>query len=225
MIIEGVIFDFNGTMFFDEEFQEKAWRYYLESKIGREVTHNEFQEYIHGRNAEVTLSYFLKRELTRQEVADLEEEKEVFYRQLCLGNPDKFKLAEGLPEFLDELKKRNIPMTIATASAKNNVEFFFEHLQLGKWFDYNKVVFNDGSFPGKPEPDIFLMAAENIGVAADKCGIFEDTTSGLKAAYRAGAAKVICVASMLDDKTIMSLDGVSGTIKNYKNMEELFEMI
>ena len=51
----GVIFDFNGTMFYDEEFQTNSWRTFVESKVKRNISDQEVQEYIHGRNAEVAL--------------------------------------------------------------------------------------------------------------------------------------------------------------------------
>ena len=219
----GIIFDFNGTMFFDEKFQEKAWRKFLEIKIGREVSEEEFHEYIHGRNSEVTLPYFLKKELTKEEVMSLEEEKEVIYRQLCLESED-FKLADGISEFLDKLVKLEIPMTIATASALNNVKFFFEHLHLDKWFEFDKVVFNDGVLPGKPEPDLFLKAAEKINMDIENCIIFEDSKSGIKAARRAKAKKAIGVASMLDVEELEAL-GATRAIQNYCDMEMLMDII
>lgn len=76
--MKGIIFDFNGTMIFDEKFHNIAWRKFLENQIGRSVSDNEFQKYVHGRNAEATLSYFLQRNLKREEVMMLEEEKEVY---------------------------------------------------------------------------------------------------------------------------------------------------
>lgn len=129
-----VLFDFNGTMFFDQRFQEDSWRRFLEPKIGRPVTEAEFQTYIHGRNMGETLAYFFSRPFSREETDALEEEKESLYRALCLANPD-FALAPGLPEFLDALREREIPRNIATASALPNVRFFFEYLPLGRWFD------------------------------------------------------------------------------------------
>lgn len=219
----GIIFDFNGTMFFDEKFQEKAWRQFLETKIGREVTEEEFQEYVHGRNSEITLPYFLKRDLTKEEVMSLEEEKEVVYRSLCLESED-FKLADGISEFLDELVERKIPMTIATASALNNVKFFFEHLHLDKWFEFDKVVFNDGTLPGKPEPDLFLKAAEKINMDIEKCIIFEDSKSGIEAARRAKAKTVIGVASMLDIEELETL-GATKSINGYCDMEMLMDIV
>ena len=56
----------NGTMFYDGEIQEKSWRTFLQRKIGRKVTDDEFQEYVHGRNVDVTLSYFLDKKLSKR---------------------------------------------------------------------------------------------------------------------------------------------------------------
>ncbi len=106
MSIKGVIFDFNGTMFYDGEIQETSWRAYLQRKIGRKVTDDEFQEYVHGRNADVTLPYFLGTELSKKEIEELAEEKEVTYRELCLADNNKFKLANGLIDFFKLFKRK-----------------------------------------------------------------------------------------------------------------------
>ncbi|MBR1390194.1 MAG: HAD family phosphatase [Lachnospiraceae bacterium] len=220
--MKGIIFDFNGTMFFDEEFQNKAWKTFVKQKTGRDISDDEFQEYIHGRNADVSLPYLLQRNLTKQEVMDLEEEKELIYRRLCLESRD-FKLADGLPRFLDDLTAAEIPHTIATASALANVRFFFENLNLYQWFRLEDVIYNDGTIPGKPEPDIYLRAADAIQVDISDCVIFEDAKSGIESAKRAGAGKIVGVASMLDDNTLLDL-GASMTIADYKDLDLLHEI-
>lgn len=225
MYSEGILFDFNGTMLYDEPLQNKSWRLFLESKIGRKITEEEFQKYIHGRNIEATLAYFLKKEISFEEAAKLEEEKEKVYRELCLNSPDIFKLANGLPQFLDELKKREIPFTIATASGLNNVKFFFKHLELGKWFNIDKVVYNDGTIPGKPEPHIYLKASDKIGVDIKKCAVFEDTKPGIESGRRAGAGKLIGITSMLDKDTMLSFEGINGTIEDYSDIDMLFDKL
>ncbi|HBJ1683275.1 TPA: HAD family hydrolase [Clostridium botulinum] len=221
MNIKGVIFDFNGTMFYDGEFQETSWRRYLQRKIGRKVTDDEFQEYVHGRNADVTLPYFLGTELSKKEIEELAEEKEVTYRELCLSDNNKFKLANGLVEFLNYLKESKIPFTIATASGLNNVKFFFEHLDLAKWFNICNVVYDDGTIPGKPEPEIYIKAANKIGIHINECMVFEDAKSGIMSAHRAGAHKIIGVASMLDKEEMLKIDGVDEVIEDYTNVINL----
>lgn len=190
----------------------------LFEETGRNISDDEFQKYIHGRNADVSLTYFLQRDLTKTEVMELEEEKEVIYRRLCLESDD-FRLAEGLPQFLDELKEKNIPHTIATASALGNVRFFFEYLRLGRWFRLEDVVYNDGTFPGKPAPDIYLKAANSIHTDISDCIVFEDASSGIESAKRAGAGLIIGVASMMDRDTLLDC-GASITIKDYHDLKK-----
>ena len=136
------IFDFNGTMFFDETFQEKAWQQYMTEKLGRRITPEEFQTWVHGRNTGDTLEYFFGRPFPQQEADEEEEAEETIYRALCRQSPD-YKLADGLVEFLDFLAAHKIPRTIATASCGNNVRFFFDTLGLDRWFDLDKVIYND----------------------------------------------------------------------------------
>ena len=64
--MRGIIFDFNGTMFFDEEFQNISWRSFLQAKTGHYITDEEFQEYIHWRNNEVSLKHFISPDLSRE---------------------------------------------------------------------------------------------------------------------------------------------------------------
>ena len=214
-MIDAVLFDFNGTLFFDGALQENAWRTYLAQLIGRPVTDEEFVEHIHGRSAAATFTYFLGRTVSQPEAAALEEQKELIYRALCLQSPD-FHLEEGVTDFLLALKARCIPYTIATASALGNVRFFFEHLHLDRWFDFDKVVYSDGSLPGKPAPDLYLKAAELLHADPARCFIFPDAKSGILAAKNANACKVVGVTSSLSRDALLSL-GADVTIEGYQS--------
>ena len=214
--MKGVIFDFNGTMIFDKEFHDKAWNQFLQNQIHRKISDSEFQKYICGRSAQDILSYFLKQEISCQESIRIEEQKEQIYRMLCLQS-DAFHLADGLPDFLNYLQGRGVPFTIATASARKNMEFFFENLNLSRWFDFNHVVYNDGTFQGKPAPDIFLKAARVLSLDIADCTVFEDAESGIQAAKSAGAGQIIGVASMLDENILYTY-GVNYVIQNYQNI-------
>ena len=212
-MFDAVLFDFNGTLFFDGALQENAWRTHLGTLIGRPVTDEEFRDHIHGRSAAATFSYFLRREVPQTEAAELEEQKERIYRRLCLESPD-FHLEAGVPELLDALKARGIPFTIATASALPNTRFFFEHLPLSDWFDFEKVVYSDGTLPGKPAPDLYLKAAKQLGADPTRCIIFEDAKSGILAAKNACAAKVVGVTSSMTSAALKAL-GADVTIDGY----------
>ena len=217
------IFDFNGTMFFDEAFQEKAWQQYMTEKLGRRITPEEFQTWIHGRNTGDTLEYFFGRPFPQQEADEEEEAEETIYRALCRQSPD-YKLADGLVEFLDFLAAHKIPRTIATASCGNNVRFFFDTLGLARWFDLDKVIYNDGTLPGKPAPDLYLKAAQRLGVAPETCVIFEDSGAGIESAQRAGAKKVVGIASMKKPAELETL-GVDAVIGDYTDFWKLAKIL
>ena len=221
-MFDAVLFDFNGTLFFDGALQESAWRSYLSQLVGRPVTDEEFRDHIHGRSAAATFSYFLDREVPKQEAAALEEQKELIYRSLCLASPD-FHLEEGVPEFLDALKRRGIPFTIATASALPNTRFFFEHLPLANWFDFDKVVYSDGSLPGKPAPDLYLKAAGILHADPTRCIVFEDAKSGILSAKNAHAARVVGVTSSMASDALKAL-GADITIDGYTS-PDLIDLI
>lgn len=221
--MRGVIFDFNGTMVFDEKFHLMAWRKFFAEKIGREISDEEYQKHIQGVNVVDILEKFLGKKVSSEELAELTEEKEKIYRKLALDSGE-FKLVDGLKNFLDELKKNKIPRTIATAAGLENVKFFFKNLNLSEWFNLEYVVFDDGTLPGKPAPDIFLKAAEVIGAEISDCIIFEDSRSGIKAAKRSGAYKVIGITSTLDEKTLRER-GAAEVIDDYTNLKFLTELL
>ena len=188
----GVIFDFNGTLFWDSEYQEKSWDEYLQYH-DIQLTAAQKKEYIHGRNGKDTFEILFKRELSDEEVHQFTEEKEIIYRNECLRNT--MELAPGAITLLNELREQNIPIAIATASGKSNVDFFIEKFGLLDYFETENIIYNDGTVKGKPDPEIFLKAMDQLGVDREKSIIFEDSFSGIQAAINSGASKVIIVNS------------------------------
>lgn len=188
----GVIFDFNGTLFWDSEFQETAWDKYLENHKLK-LTPAQKKEYIHGRNNKDTLEFIFKRELNDSEIEQHSEEKEIIYRNECIKH--KMQLAPGAVELLNYIKGHGIPMAIATASGKSNVDFFINKLNLLDYFDEDHIIYNDGKIKGKPHPDIFEKAIGKIGVKKNESIIFEDSFSGIQAAINCRVANIIIVNS------------------------------
>lgn len=213
--MKAVIFDFNGTMFFDSDKHEKAWERYLGKLIGRKITDEEFKKYVHGRNSSFIIEHFLNKKMDKETLINMSDEKEGVYRKLCLEDKENFHLVNGLTGFLDYLKEKDINVNIATASNKENIDFYFNNFSLGNWFDYDKVVYDDGTLPGKPEPDIYLKAAENIGIDPGDTIVFEDALSGIKSAFNGGFAKIIVIADKENEFYFRDLKEVSGVIKDF----------
>ena len=188
----GVIFDFNGTLFWDSAIQESSWDEYL--KIHNIIlTQSQKKEYIHGRNGKDTFEILFKRKLADSEVNQLVEEKEILYRTECLKH--KMDFAPGAKLLLTYLKNKKIPMAIATASGKTNIDFFIKEFHLLDYFDLEHIIYDDGSVKGKPNPDLFEKAIHRLGVNKENSIIFEDSFSGIQAAINCKVANVIIVNS------------------------------
>lgn len=174
-----------------------------------------------GRTNADIIAYALGEKQPQDVVEKLAKEKESYYRDMCRRDPEHFVLASGVVELLDYLKSNNIPRTIATMSEKDNVDFYIENFKLANWFDIDKIVYSDGTIPGKPAPDIFLKASHNIGVKPSDCVVFEDAVSGIESAKRAGIGKIVAVASMEDVSYYQNIEGVSAIIKDFNEVKSL----
>ena len=175
----------------------------------------------------IRLNICLEEPVDAEKAAVLIEQKEALYREMCLNLDGDFRLSPGAPELLDDLVKHNIPLTIATASGKKNVDFFVEHLHLEKWFEIEKIVFDNGKIPGKPAPDLYLAAAEKLNLHPEACVVVEDSRSGIQAAHHAGAGWVVALGPVETHSSLVRLPGVDQVITNLEQIacQDLFEQV
>jgi len=197
--MNGFIFDFNGTLFWDSAYHENAWQIMAKQIRGKELSSEEIRNHLHGRTNPAVIEYLFGRKVSSSEIVALAEQKEKIYRSTCLSLNEKFRLADGVQELLDFLKMKQVPMTIATSSELENLNFYIHHFSLENWFDINKIVYDDKTFPGKPAPDIFLRAAEIIGIPPSECTVWEDSFSGIQSAITAGIGNIVYVNSENQD--------------------------
>lgn len=224
MKYKGIIFDFNGTLFFDSEKHLEAWREYSKRLRGTPFSDEEMRQYMFGRTNEDIIAYAIGRKPEPELVEKLAKEKEEVYREMCRKDYENTKLAPGAIDFLNFLKNNNIPMTIATMSEKDNVDFYIEEFNLSKWFDIEKIVYSDGTIPGKPAPDIYEIAAQKLHLSPKDCIVVEDAISGIEAAKSAGIGKIIAIASMESVDLYKNIPAVTQIIKNFDEIDRnIFE--
>jgi HAD superfamily hydrolase (TIGR01509 family) len=191
MKCRGAIFDFNGTLFFDSDKHEMAWNRFSSDIRGYSFTKDEMQKQVHGHTNRSILEFLLNREIPDDVLHYFVAKKEAFYRSACLQDRENMKLASGAFELLESLKRRNIPMNIATSSEETNLAFFQKHFGLTRWFDPEKIIYDDYTIKGKPEPDMYIKAAEKLEIPPSECLVFEDSPSGIKSAQNAGVRHII----------------------------------
>ncbi len=181
---KGIIFDMDGTMVDNMMVHHRAWQRKL-AELGLDLSLTEVKEKIHGINEEILERIFGDR-FTVEERRRISWEKEAAYREIFLP---ELRLVNGLAAFLESAKAANIPMAIGTAAPTENVDFVMDNLQLRPYFT---AVFDAKSVTkGKPDPEIFHVAAAAMGLSTADCLIFEDSVTGAEAARRAGAKAVI----------------------------------
>lgn len=189
--MKAVIFDFNGTLFWDTELHNRAWDIFLKGK-GKFMSDKEKERSLHGKNNRDIMQYIFP-VIATEEIEQLVIEKESIYQRLVKdGN---FTLAPGLTELLDFLKENKVLYTIATASGKFNVDFYFSHLKIGDYFDIREVIYDNGKIKGKPSPDMYVQAMATLHAKPENTIVFEDSYMGIEAAERAGASQIIIVDS------------------------------
>lgn len=223
--MRGIIFDFNGTLFWDSQLHLDAWREFSAKLRGKPFSDEEMLKYMFGRTNEDIIAYAIGKKPAKELVEKLAEEKEAYYRNMCLKKPEEFKLAPHAEDFLNYLKENNIPMTIATMSEWCNVEFYIKEFKLARWFDLDKIVYSNGKIPGKPAPDIYEIAAKNLDLAPQDCIVIEDALSGIEAARLANIGKIIAIASREPKEFYKNVPGVSQIITDFNQIDRnIFNM-
>jgi HAD superfamily hydrolase (TIGR01509 family) len=183
-----VVFDLDGTLADNMAWHAQAFQTFV-TRHGLPALTLEMRRRIDGkRNAEI-MPILFGRDLPPAEVARLAEEKEGLYRQMSRG---ELRPVRGLIRLLDGLGDRHIPAAVATSAPSENVAHTLGELGLAGRFA--GVALSDEVARGKPFPDVYLRAAEILGVAATACLAFEDAPVGVAAA-RAAGMKCIALTS------------------------------
>jgi beta-phosphoglucomutase-like phosphatase (HAD superfamily) len=216
---QGMVFDFNGVLFWDNELQERAWREYSAVLRGVPFSDEEMRSHMHGRPNRYAFEYLLGRQIDFEELACFTDGKEGIYRRLCLDAGERFKLSPGAIGLLDFLAAHKIPRTIATAMERSNIDFFIRHFELLKWFEEPKIVYDDGALPGKPAPDVYLKACAKLALPPSACVVVEDSLSGMAAAKAAGIGCLIALGPKARHAELLQVPGVSFAVESLAQID------
>lgn len=219
--MKAILFDFNGTMVFDGPYHNLAWKHFSKTIRGYAMDDEEIKQHVHGNVNEKIIEY-LKPGIDAEENKRLSLEKERVYREMCMQDKENYQLVDGLVEFMDALKNKGVAMNIASASIKENIDFFVEVFHLSNWFDANKIKYDDGTYEDKKQ--MFLDAADAIGKDIKDCVVFEDSLTGIACAKAIGAGMIIAIASGKKKEQMMSDSRIAFVIEDFndKKLEGLF---
>lgn len=190
---KGIIFDYNGTMYFDQEINELAWQILISNIVGYDVQN--MKEFTKGFNTMHNKYYAedLYKKLNvpydKALIRQTWEKKESIYLELAKQR-NMYELSPGISDFLDHLKQSGLPYNIASLAPDMNFDFYFSDLHLDKWFDRNTIVCDDGDTYDSKGP-MYVDAAKKIGLDIKDCLVFEDSLGSIKGAAKAGCKQII----------------------------------
>lgn len=177
--MKGVLFDWDGVVIDSSAQHERSWEI-LSGQISKPLPVGHFKAGF-GKKNQVIIPEILRWATDPAEVNRLADRKETIYRELV--RQDGVRILPGARELLAALKEAGIPRAIASSTPRENLQAIFAATGLGEWFD--AVVCGDDVVNGKPAPDIFLLAAEKLGLEPAGCVVIEDAHAGIEAARRA----------------------------------------
>ena len=182
MKYEAVIFDLDGVICHTDKYHFQAWKA-LADKLGiyfDETINNRLRGVSRMESLEIILERY-DGTLTQEEKVRYAEEKNDLYKEL-LKQMSPADLSPEVKETLDTLRARGVKLAIGSSS--KNARFILGQIGLGDYFD----AISDGNniTNSKPDPEVFVKAAEFLGIPAGKCLVVEDAEAGIQAATAGG---------------------------------------
>lgn len=192
--IKAVIFDMDGVLFDTERVSKRAWNMVGE-KMGCRIE-EDFLSKIRGGNLEQVKQAFLRRFGEDFDFEFIHKEKRRNYSQLLKAEGVPVK--KGTRELISYLKEKKYKLALATGSVRKQTMWNLENTGLENKFDV--IICGDEVTKSKPNPEIFLKAAEKLGFMPKQCLVIEDSLNGIQAASTGGFHVVMVPDLTLPDE-------------------------
>jgi beta-phosphoglucomutase len=183
---KAVIFDMDGVLVNSEPFYVEVEKTNFR-QLGLDISEEEHQTY-QGTATDRMWQLIKERHGIEHPVEELVEMTNSLVTPY-FNSLEKMEPMPGVEQLIKKLKKRGIPLALASSSYPDVIEIILQKTGLKKYFD--SVVSSQMAGASKPEPDIFLLAAKKLGVPPEDCLVIEDSTNGIAAAKSAG---MYCIA-------------------------------
>lgn len=186
--MKGILFDWDGVVIDSSAQHERSWEL-LAEEIGKPLPDGHFKAGF-GKKNQVIIPDILGWAEGPAEISALADRKEELYRSLV--KESGVLVLPGASELLEALQSEGIPAAVASSTPRANLDAIFAATNLDRFFQ--AIVCGDDVTNGKPAPDVFLLAANKLGLAPTDCLVIEDAHAGIEAALAAGM-RVLAVAT------------------------------
>lgn len=176
----GVIFDMDGVLVDSNPAHKTAIRQFCD-RYNLDLTDAFLEQKIYGRTNKEWIPELFG-DLPETEILRLADEKEAAFRD---SFDPKANEVPGAVDFLNQLHREGVKMLVATSAPRENADYIISALGIGHCFE--DVLDSSHVEKGKPEPEVYLKAADRLNLPPSNCIVFEDSIAGVEAANRAGA--------------------------------------
>jgi len=174
-----VLWDMDGVIAYTAPYHLRAWQKVFK-KRGVDFTEDEFRRHFGQRNDTIIKSV-LGEVMSQEEIDTIADEKETSFRRRVKHN---IKPLPGVIELMTSLRQHGFKIALASSAPTGNIQLITKTLGIDNYFQ--SIVAGRDVTEGKPSPQIFLLAAEQLGAKAENCIVIEDSVAGVTAAKRAG---------------------------------------
>jgi HAD superfamily hydrolase (TIGR01509 family) len=179
-----VLWDMDGTLIDSEEFHWISWRDTM-AKEGVPITHEQFLSSFGQRNDSI-IPRWLGAASTPEWVERISNAKEELYRDLIRKHG--MSPLPGVSELVRRLHEEGWLQAIASAAPRPNIEVVVDSLKAAHYFQ--AIVSAEDVQKGKPDPEVYLLAASRVGASPDRSIVVEDAVAGVEAARNAGMRSI-----------------------------------
>jgi len=176
---KAVIWDMDGVIADTAPYHLNAWQQVFQ-KRGVSFTKQDFRRNFGQRN-DTIIRNTLGEETPQSEIDDIAREKERNFRKVVRQN---IKPLPGAIKLIKLLKEHGVKMALASSAPIENIRLLTKGLGINNWFQ--SIISGRDVTKGKPSPQVFLLAAQKLGVEPKDCIVIEDAIAGVTAAKRAG---------------------------------------
>ena len=211
MTMPAFIFDMDGTIVDNMAFHTDSWIAFF-ARRGKTYDPDAFFRETAGAQGREILRERLGSDVTDEEIAALAAEKDALYREMY--GPHRAAI-QGFDAFVTDADNKGVALAVATSAPPKNIVFTLDELDLRRHF--GAVVGAADVKQGKPHPDVFLKAAEQLGADPANCIVFEDAPMGVEAARRAGMRAVV-ITTTLPAEAFKEFDNVIAIVGDYDEL-------
>lgn len=207
---KAVIFDMDGVLVDNRDIHIEAFEV-LCNKHGLNFDREKILRSFGQLNEQIFEALLGKGALSPEKIEEYGIEKEEICREIFAK---KIKPTNGLTELLKGLKRRGVKIAVGSSGPLKNVQFVLDRCGIAEYFD--AIANGDMVSKGKPDPEVFLLAAKLLGEEPEDCLVFEDAFVGIEAARRAGM-NVVALATTFPKEILSGYDMV---ISDFTEIDE-----